>query len=1212
MPNFTADWFQSRWAEARNRAGKRYTKELDVPLPIAGYFESAIQEPPLFQRFQHSAAALEKARRRITQLPPPTLSALELAHLLAKVDSVTQSMRNLSDLRAQAPSKLPLQDSLIDVVPTLELLRDPLMALRTRASETREQSGGSELEGQLDAAERLHRLLRTVTEDIDTPVMSVTNTPYILLLGGAGAGKTHLLCEMTRQRVDRGAPAILFLGQTFQKPFTDAAQTLTDSVVPGVVASDFFTALDSYARQRSVRCLLSIDAINEGHRGSWTQQLPTLIQYLRRYNAIALVTSCRTPFEKLMVPDPGQLPLQVVAHHGFPPHIQSQAVETYFKGYGIPLPEVPLLEEEFSNPLFLKLFCEAIEKITVKAKHAQLRSLTSGQRGMTYVLEYFAKQKDRAISARLGTTPGLCWNLLKHAFASEFASRHVSSIPHTDAVAIANSVQPLGMPSGAVLQELVNEDLLAEDVSFSGSATPEVVIRFTYQKFADHLVARHLLASQLDKSSKKAIRDSLADPQRLGSYFRDQDAVLDQINIVEALMVEFPTRIDNSGELLDFLGWDSLPIRLCEALLNGLYWRDPRSINPSTTRWVSHFLRHEALREQTLNVLIALAVKPNHPLNASRLDAFLSRSTLVERDLSWSEYLRESMASGGTPERLLLWAEHSSTTAPSRDFTRAYIRLFKWFLTSTQRGLRDRVTRAIFRLGLSHPDLLFEETIGSLAVNDPYVPERMLAASYGVTMALWRSSAKPRFQAETLPRYAKEVFKCMFARGAKHSTTHILAREYAHRSIELAARIHRRLLSKSQLLLATPPFLIGGIRRWKERDDRDKGKYRNGDAPLGMDFANYTLGGLVSKRSPYQEMPEYTRVKRQILWRIYNLGYQLDKFSRVDQEIARRSFYEEQRGRGAGKTDRYGKKYAWIAFYELAGYRQDRGLLDRAYPRLPDADIDPSFPQAPNSTRLFPSWIDGALPVADWIRGGHRPPIKADLILAHSQGAAGPWVVLHGLVTQCTPDKSIFAFFSGMFVRKKDRAAAERILAGIECPGNHAVPRPEDEYYTYAGEIPWADTWRQRVYPATVGFGGEQITVLIPVRALAWESHHSQENQLGNVSFPSKELAEALKLYIQIPAISMAEAESHRVATLPVVWGDLYRNGESVLLLRQDLLEEYLRRSGLEFVVLVWGERRANIHDLEDWQTVQGQFELKEILHKQGFTYESGAFRQFC
>ena len=52
------------------------------------------------------------------------------------------------------------------------------------------------------------------------------------------------------------------------------------------------------------------------------------------------------------------------------------------------------------------------------------------------------------------------------------------------------------------------------------------------------------------------------------------------------------------------------------------------------------------------------------------------------------------------------------------------------------------------------------------------------------------------------------------------------------------------------------------------------------------------------------------------------------------------------RSADGGKTDRYGKKYSWIAFYELAGLRQDKNLLPDYYDdlRISDADIDPSFP----------------------------------------------------------------------------------------------------------------------------------------------------------------------------------------------------------------------------------------------------------------------------
>jgi hypothetical protein len=53
---------------------------------------------------------------------------------------------------------------------------------------------------------------------------------------------------------------------------------------------------------------------------------------------------------------------------------------------------------------------------------------------------------------------------------------------------------------------------------------------------------------------------------------------------------------------------------------------------------------------------------------------------------------------------------------------------------------------------------------------------------------------------------------------------------------------------------------------------------------------------------------------------------------------------ENGRSNEAGKIDRYGKKYSWIVFFELAGYREDNGLLHEFFTkhdRIPEADIDP-------------------------------------------------------------------------------------------------------------------------------------------------------------------------------------------------------------------------------------------------------------------------------
>ena len=61
----------------------------------------------------------------------------------------------------------------------------------------------------------------------------------------------------------------------------------------------------------------------------------------------------------------------------------------------------------------------------------------------------------------------------------------------------------------------------------------------------------------------------------------------------------------------------------------------------------------------------------------------------------------------------------------------------KWLLTSTVLELRDLATMALYWFGRGNPNALFEITLDSLSLNDTYIPERMLAACYGVAMAYW-------------------------------------------------------------------------------------------------------------------------------------------------------------------------------------------------------------------------------------------------------------------------------------------------------------------------------------------------------------------------------------------------------------------------------------------------------------------------------------------
>jgi len=1202
---FTPEWFGDRWNQARSRAGKRFTEQLDVALPLSQYFTAITFANELFERFTKMASAVEEMWLKRPFQNPST--AKDLDAFLKLVPNVISGLRDLAALKSTVPTTLPLLPLASLASDASEALGAPFdAALKKARAATSEEK--SVIEARVEWFSLAERRLAEAEELLSSPEAASVNSPLILMLGSAGTGKTHLLCEMTKERIAVEAPALLFLGQAFQSPFDDVLKQLASSVGWTASPEPFFAELDAIARQRSTRCLICIDAVNEGHRDSWKKALPVLANITKRYAGIAIVIGCRTPFESVLIPDPSAVGYFVVTHYGFPPDVQPDAVEKYFKGYGIPAPEVPLLEEEFANPLFLKLFCEALEKVTLKARHEQIHDIAAGQRGMTHILEYFVDEKDRAISKQLGTRIGLSWDFLK-VLARHLATEHTQSIPHSEATKIADALQPATFQSGSFIQALINEDILAEDVVFDEQSRPLEVVRPTYQKFADHLIARYLLDSQLDRSSTQAIGESLRDPTQLGFFFKDDDSALENINIAQALLIEFPTRIENKGELFDYLNWQEFPIRLCQAFIEGLYWREPTSVNIRTNYWISCFLAEDNLRESTLNVLVALSAKPQHPLGIGRLDPFLRGMSIVDRDLFWTEYLRR-WTTRGTPTRILMWAEHCAERPPSSEFTATYVSVLKWFLTSTLRVFRDRATHALFELGRQQPKVLFDETVASLSINDIYVSERMLAASYGVAMSLW-ATPEGIFQQTVLPDYARQLFAVMFRADAPHGTTDVLARDYALGTIELALKIRQDLFTESERQFVTKPFTVGGIRNWGSAEDRDDGKYRMGDAPLGMDFENYTLGGLVRGRSPYDaNHSEYQTVHRQIMWRIYELGYSLDRFSAVDRDIARDS-WRHDRGDKAGKTDRYGKKYSWIAFYELAGYRQDLNLLPRDEARISDADVDPSFPRNSLSPPYFAeSWLPSDGSVRDWIHSGSRPGVERKLIAARINASQGPWVILHGFVDQSSHDKTIFTFFQSLFITPADVERAISILSALEYPGNRAVPHPESEYYTYAGEIPWRNTWRSQMYPASIGTEADSVSVSIPVREYAWESYHSTENQGGGTEFLSKEMAEHLNLYVQLPQTIMAVRNSFTAGTIFVRSGEANRNHESLLFIRQGLLDRYLADKALVFLLLAWGERRGN-YARDDARELEGHFEIEEAIHRQGFRYDHGRFDRF-
>ena len=407
---------------------------------------------------------------------------------------------------------------------------------------------------------------------------------------------------------------------------------------------------------------------------------------------------------------------------------------------------------------------------------------------------------------------------------------------------------------------------------------------FTYDLLGGYLIARYLV-----QQAAEDVKDFLQCEETVAALFSEQRQTLHPLHsdIGRCLAALLPAE---TGQFLHNLSDDERAFGLS---IRALFEISPQYLNEDCIDLVTRLFEHQQNHEPFIRLAEATVAHIDHPFNASFWSKQLRALPMQERDLSWTEYMRPKVES--FEKRLLHFEKTCQSDQELSDISEKCLHLLAeyimWVLTSTRRPLRDKATRALYWYGRRFPQEFLDLVIESLSINDPYIPERMLAATYGVAMARQYDFQDDSFTREMLPLYGRKLYETMFKPNARHSTTHILARDYARRTIDIALIHHPDLLTADEKRYITPPFTEGGIREWGESEDRDAGGYRDGNLPLHMDFENYTLGRLVKDRRNYDsEHDEYKRVRANIFWRIYDLGYSLDSFGEIDKWLSRRQF----------------------------------------------------------------------------------------------------------------------------------------------------------------------------------------------------------------------------------------------------------------------------------------------------------------------------------
>ena len=319
-------WFSQHLDSAIDAAGPRYTPEVHVDVPLVREFE-------LFGRAESAIMEVRRLAKGVRQQPARMLrrlvddEALDAIPELNGVDELVAEVGEaLIESRCPPDDEWPLPAIMSAVEDLLEKLEACDVPLRAAASEhdqnadSEDGTRGYRQNPYRDVADRVLALQDALWVVLDTlrRFERVVNSSLMIVTGDAGVGKTHLLCDVARERLAQGRPTVVLMGQQFTTtdPPWIQARALLD--LGDIRAQQFVGALEAAAQAAGTRALIMIDAINEGEGHQiWPHHLADLLNRLAASPWIGVVLSVRTPYVAHIIPAEVRDTAYELTHHGF-------------------------------------------------------------------------------------------------------------------------------------------------------------------------------------------------------------------------------------------------------------------------------------------------------------------------------------------------------------------------------------------------------------------------------------------------------------------------------------------------------------------------------------------------------------------------------------------------------------------------------------------------------------------------------------------------------------------------------------------------------------------------------------------------------------------------------------------------------------------------------------------------------------------------------
>ena len=342
-------------------------------------------------------------------------------------------------------------------------------------------------------------------------------------------------------------------------------------------------------------------------------------------------------------------------------------------------------------------------------------------------------------------------------------------------------------------------------------------------------------------------------------------------------------------------------------------WRRKETIRKDEFLYLLH--KYHPSCSTVYDVLIHNSVKYKHPLNAEFLHSWLYPLPLNKRDHIWTSVINLlEEISPRALDLIELYDSGDKLNGMGRDQARLLLVLLSWFLTATNRELRDRASKAMIEiLKIDFNFCLFILTKFE-GVNDPYIIQRL----YGIIFGACSKRIEP--YAQEFQKLAEYIYKAIFSKDEIYPD--ILLRDYARLTIELFLTDNPEYSGPIDKTRISPPYRSEPIPKIDEdfsKNSFSEEHYGSSLIKSSMDLEEFGMygdfGRYIFERALKQfDVDILNLYNYAIVFIRDKLEYKDSLFNDIDRKINQKTPLSSRLSKC---VERIGKKYQWIAFYNI-------------------------------------------------------------------------------------------------------------------------------------------------------------------------------------------------------------------------------------------------------------------------------------------------------